>query len=372
MVADFAADGVVYLELRTTPRALPDGTSKRQGVEAVVQTLRECEQSVRTPSGEPIIVRLLLSIDRSQPLSEAEDTVALAAELASAPDPVVVGIDFSGNPNAQSFITFLPLFERARREHGLRCTVHVGEKAGDGDDLDAALRFAPDRIGHVVCLEERHVSHLLAHPLPIEVCPTSNLVTRIVAHLEQHPFGRWTRRAPRNQRAQHTDAPVPYPLVVCTDDSGVFGVTLSEELQRMADAFAMGRDEVFELESRAVELAFVGEAHKQRLRDLFARWGSRHAVSGSAAICPAPAGAASKSALPVAILTFADREGWPISTDIAIMDAFAAAGKKAVHAVWNQPNPQWEQYSAVVLRSLVVCPAPGHWATLRGPCVLGS
>lgn len=98
VITDFAADGTVYLELRTTPRALhKEGTSKRQYVEGVVQAIRDSQRTVRTPAGFPIVVRLLLSIDRSQSFAEAESTLALAVEFAAQEDPIVVGLDFSGN-----------------------------------------------------------------------------------------------------------------------------------------------------------------------------------------------------------------------------------------------------------------------------------
>lgn len=49
VIADFAADEVVYLELRTTPRALPArGTSKREYVQTVVDAIRECEKTSGT------------------------------------------------------------------------------------------------------------------------------------------------------------------------------------------------------------------------------------------------------------------------------------------------------------------------------------
>jgi adenosine deaminase len=53
VIADFAADEVVYLELRTTPRALA-GRSKRDYVQTVVDAIRECEETsgrTRSTSG---------------------------------------------------------------------------------------------------------------------------------------------------------------------------------------------------------------------------------------------------------------------------------------------------------------------------------
>lgn len=69
--------------------------------------------------------RLLLSIDRSGDLAEAQDTVALALEFA-AESPLVVGIDFSGNPTKHKFLDFLPAVMHAR-SHGLRVCVHAAE-----------------------------------------------------------------------------------------------------------------------------------------------------------------------------------------------------------------------------------------------------
>lgn len=341
--------------------------------------------SVRTPSGERILVRLLLSIDRSGSQSDAESTVDLAGEFHAEADPVVVGIDFSGNPTVSSFRAFEHHFVRARAL-GLRSTVHIGEKEGDEDDLDAVLfGFRPQRIGHVVCLLERHTAELLARPVPIEICPTSNVKTRIVRSLEHHPFGTWRAgAAARNNNAdgdstsqaaaestesateavQSASSSSRYPLVICTDDSGVFNITLSSEVLRLAEAFHMDRDDILQLETDALEHAFVGEDHKKGLRDIFERFrarmvqedGSAAAAAAAAAPVPAVAAAASSASAPsdprpVAILTCAEEAGTNAS-DRALMDAFRAAGLAAEHVVWNDPSVRWSAYRGVVIRSI--------------------
>lgn len=374
VVHDFASDGVVYLELRTTPRALNNEkgqTTMRQYVEAVVEALEQAQRTARTPHGDRIIVRLLLSIDRSGTLEDAKATVDLAGEFAARADGIVVGIDFSGNPANKSFKHFLPAFERARQQYGLRCSIHIGEKMNDGEDLDLALfSFKPDRIGHVVCLENRHVECLLDHPIPIEICPTSNIKTKIVRQLKEHPFGTWRKHGGRrncNPTATHShnsgsrnlndhDQAQPYPMAVCTDDSGVFGVSVSSELADLAAAFSMDESEIFRLEQGAVELAFMSEEGKRRVREVFRAFRRRDQtlLRRSQPTHPIATLPSTPSQRPIAILTCQgqdDKKGG----DQALLAAFAAECIPTQWVAWDEGEPphtrDWAAYRAVIIRS---------------------
>ena len=248
VVEDFHAENVQYLELRTTPRAMPD---LRAYCAAVIDTLEQCAQEL-----PGITCRILLSVNRSSSLQFAEQVLALALELASE-GPWVVGLDFSGNPSALSFEQFRPVFESARHA-GLRTAVHVGELGKEARytrDTDAVLDFAPDRLGHAVHLNSAQRSRLLGRPIPIEICPTSNLMTLQLGAVEEHPtLGLWLRSA--------------YPLVLCTDDAGVFSTTLSRELHLVARAYGLGDNELLSLAVRSIDFIF-DESAKATLRERF-------------------------------------------------------------------------------------------------------
>ena len=113
---------------RTTPRAdclseSGDVATRAEYVEAIVAGVREAEAEAEAAATAPgIVVRLLLSIDRSDTLDAAEEIVALAAEYAS-PDlhgGIVVGVDFSGNPNNGKFADFVPILSKARLQYLLQ------------------------------------------------------------------------------------------------------------------------------------------------------------------------------------------------------------------------------------------------------------
>jgi len=156
---------------------------------------------------------LIISVDRSGSTADADDTVALAAALRAAGHPVA-GIDLSGNPFAKTFADFAPALATARRVHALPITVHFAEtdSAADADDI---LAFAPERLGHAALLTPELFRRVRATNAPVEVCLTSNLLCKLHASLDTHPF-----------LAFHSEKHVWLP---CTDDMGVFGSSLNDE-----------------------------------------------------------------------------------------------------------------------------------------------
>jgi adenosine deaminase len=241
-VQDMARDHVVYVEFRSTPRALPGKWTKYEYVSFVVDEL----ESAAKRSG--IEAKLLLSIDRgSNSLEDALDTVELATKFEGS----VVGIDFSGNPTKNDFKMYLESFERAR-ELGLKTTVHFAEVFNE-EDAQAILDFGPDRLGHACCLNESLLKQIVEKRIPIEICPTSNLMTRPeIKSYGNHPVMDFLS-------ANH-------PISVCTDDSGVFGVSLTHEWARVIEAFNVPMSQVLRMVECSIEFIFSDEESRSRIR----------------------------------------------------------------------------------------------------------
>jgi len=125
-------------------------------------------------------------------------------------------LDLSGDEAAQPIEVFQPLY-RACKQQGLRLKAHVGEW-GTADDVWRAVEVLElDEVQHgVAAARSPAVMRFLAdHRIPLNVCPTSNVMLGVVRRLEDHPI-----------RALY-DAGVR--VTVNSDDTLVFGVGVSEE-----------------------------------------------------------------------------------------------------------------------------------------------
>ncbi|EEF43898.1 Adenosine deaminase, putative [Ricinus communis] len=275
VVEDFASENVVYLELRTTPKKNDSkGMSKCSYMEAVIKGLRAvtavevdfspnsldnrasmnsisvndaCCKSTR----RKIYVRLLLSIDRRETTEAAMETVKLALEMRHLG---VVGIDLSGNPVVGEWITFLPALKFAQ-EQGLYITLHCGEVPNRKEEIQMMLDFLPHRIGHACCFREEEWRKLKSSKIPVEICLTSNIMTQSVPSLDIHHFVDL-------YNANH-------PIVLCTDDSGVFSTSVSKEYSLASSAFSLGKMEMFQLARNGLEYIFADATVKQDLIKIF-------------------------------------------------------------------------------------------------------
>uniref|UniRef100_A0A0E0LPC5 Adenosine deaminase domain-containing protein n=1 Tax=Oryza punctata TaxID=4537 RepID=A0A0E0LPC5_ORYPU len=274
VVEDFAMENVVYLEIRTTPKNNEaKGMTKRSYMNAVIKGLKTVEavevvlfdsnsRADKTPMSElggetrkkKIYVRLLLSIDRRETTLAALDTVNLAMEMK---DQGVIGIDLSGNPVVGEWETYLPALEHAK-ELGIPITIHCGEVA-NRKEIRAVLDFCPQRLGHVCCLNDEEWKKLKSLMIPVEICLTSNVMTGGAPSLELHHFADL-------YNAKH-------PLSLCTDDSGLFSTSLSNEYYLVASTFGLSKAELFQLAQDAVGFVFAGDEVKRSLRELFERAG---------------------------------------------------------------------------------------------------
>lgn len=140
MLEDAEADGVIYLEIRTTPRAHPEcDLSKEAYVEAVLAGMQDYKDSA--VEGSQCHSKLMLSIDRRDSSESADDTVSLAISYQEAG---VVGVDLSGDPTQGHWETWAPALARARAA-GLKIAMHAGEVADTDEETRKMLDFSPVR-----------------------------------------------------------------------------------------------------------------------------------------------------------------------------------------------------------------------------------
>ena len=184
VLQDFYEDGVVYLELRTTPRSSPS-VSKEEYISMVLHCIETFPHCNRMPT------YLILSIDRRNSATQAMEVVNLALKYRS---HGVVGIDLCGDPNQNSDITtFKPAFTKAK-QHGLKITLHFAEipVSSSESELETLLSFEPDRLGHVIHVPDPIKREIVRRKIGVELCVSCNVQAAMTeGGVTGHHFREW-------------------------------------------------------------------------------------------------------------------------------------------------------------------------------------
>jgi len=238
-----AAQQVRYAELTMTPF-----TSVRMGIsiEAYTEAIEDARRTAERDHG--IVLQWIYDIPGEAGLEAADATIGYA--LDHGPQSLIgFGLGGPEVPRPQ----FKPHFDRARAA-GLRSLPHAGESTDAQSVWDALDALGAERIGHGIRSvdDPRLVDRLVAERIPLEVCPTSNIATRCVERIEDHPV-----RALR-------DAGVV--VTINSDDPPMFGTTLNREYEIAADLLDLDERGLGDLAVAAVDASYAPDDVKQRIR----------------------------------------------------------------------------------------------------------
>lgn len=255
IAANLASQQVRYAELTVTPYS-----SVKRGIpgEAFCEAIEDAR--LRAARDHGIQLRWCFDIPGEAGLPSADVTLDLALRLR--PDGLVsfgLGGPELGVPRGQ----FAEHFAAARAA-GLRSVPHAGESTGPQTVWDALQLLGAERIGHGIASaqDEPLMAHLAERDIALEVCPTSNVCTRAVPSLAEHPL--------------RTLVESGVPVTINSDDPPMFSTSLNQEYAVAARLLDLDRDGVADLARRAVRYSFLDEAEKATILteiDTYARSG---------------------------------------------------------------------------------------------------
>jgi aminodeoxyfutalosine deaminase len=243
---EMAGQQIRYAELTCSPY-----TSVLTGVAAPAycEAIEDARHAAERDFG--LILRWCFDIPGEFGIPAAQETLRIATDLA--PDGLV-SFGLGGPEVGVLRPQFKEFFDRARAA-GLHSVPHAGETTGPQTIWDAIVDLGAERIGHGTSAmqDPMLVDHLVSESIALEVCPTSNLATRAVAVLAEHPI------------VEMYQAGVT--VTVNSDDPPMFGTTLNREYGVAADLLGLDRHGLAELARNAVRVSFAGDGFKTVLLD---------------------------------------------------------------------------------------------------------
>jgi aminodeoxyfutalosine deaminase len=238
-----------YAELTCTPytSVQPHVDGKGMAIEAYTEAIEDARVAAERDFG--LVLRWIYDIPGESGLPSADATLDFA--LNHRPEGLI-GFGLGGPEIGVPRPQFQPHFEAARAA-GLRSLPHAGETTGPETVWDALRLLGAERIGHGTssAQDPALLAHLAERGIPLEVCPSSNIATRAVATLDEHPI--------RTFR----DAGVT--ITVNSDDPPMFGTTLNREYEIAADLLDLDQAGVADLSRAAVRASYAEDDVKKRL-----------------------------------------------------------------------------------------------------------
>jgi len=242
-VEDAFRDGVRLVELRFAPAFIAAG--KDLGYDEIIEGV--LDGAGRGMATYPLEVGLIGILPRGFPVEDNRRATGELLRYAAGRHrggERICGFDLADAEAATNPEDFVPFVEAARHA-GLGITIHSGENTSAQAVERTLSLFRPQRIGHGIRIwgHPETVDKVRRAGVHLEVCPTSNWLTRSVPSLAEHPLPDLLRAG--------------VELSVNSDDPQLFGIDLIHEYEVCLEVFGLSDVQLLELSRTAVERSFL-------------------------------------------------------------------------------------------------------------------
>ncbi len=233
-----------YAELTCTPY-----TSVRRGI--AIQAYTEAIEDARVAAERDfgLVLRWIYDIPGESGLPAADATLEYALEHRT---DALVGFGLGGPEIGVPRAQFAPHFDAARAA-GLHSVPHAGETTGPETIWESVRLLGAERIGHGCSAvdDPELLAHLAGAGIVLEVCPTSNIATRAVDRIEDHPLRAFVEAG--------------VAVTINSDDPPMFATTLNHDYEVAAGLLDLDECGVADLALTAVRASFAPDDVKARI-----------------------------------------------------------------------------------------------------------
>lgn len=240
-------ENVIYAEIRFAPQL---HTRKGLTQEEVVKTIIDTKTEVSLKTN--IILCYMRGKDN---MKQNLETLEVAKKYIN---KGVCAVDLAGAEALYKTELYKDLFEKTK-EYKIPFTIHAGEADGP-ESIKCAISFGAKRIGHGVrCIEdEETMKMILENDITLEVCPTSNIQTKIYNNYKQHPLENLYKKGIK--------------VTINTDNMTVSNTNLINEYNQIINNTNLNEEDIINMNINSINSAFISKLEKAELIDIIKKY----------------------------------------------------------------------------------------------------
>lgn len=198
-------------------------------------------------------IRLIIDLSRTFGIENAMNNLKNVKDyLASHPQTRIIAVGLGGAEKSGAPKEYSSVFKQAK-EWGIPSVAHGGEDSGPEQLWDTLEYLNPLRIGHGTCafLDEKLMDELKKRAVPMEICPTSNVITgRFMKQISEHPIRKFYNHG--------------LLITLNTDDPMIFGIQLNDEYVNLYKHLNFTHQEIIHILKNTYQSSFMPENEKQK------------------------------------------------------------------------------------------------------------
>lgn len=245
LIKEQEQDGVMYSEIRFAPqRHTNNGLTQLQVVEAAIKGLDESDMH-----------KLILCCMRGD--NNKEENMLTVEMAHTFLGKGVVALDLAGAEGIYPTNAFKGIFSKAAA-YNIPFTIHAGEADGSISIWDA-LDMGAKRIGHGIRsafkdeYSNKVIERLKRENIPLELCPTSNLNTKVVESIKEYPIKKLINEG--------------VIVTINTDNRMVSDTSIKKELKLLKGEAGIDDKTIAKLLINSAQSVFAPDYIKERLKN---------------------------------------------------------------------------------------------------------
>ena len=159
------------------------------------------------------------------------------------------GFDLADSETELKPETFIPLINSVRGAGAgvTGVTVHTGENTDARHVREAIDAYSPDRIGHGIRIVDNPelMEMVKERNIHLEICLTSNWLTRSVESIEKHPFPQLFKAG--------------VSVSINSDDPHLMDIDLVDEYELVREHYDLTYDDLYRVNKKAISHSFLDE-----------------------------------------------------------------------------------------------------------------